>query len=126
MYPEFVYRVECKEGGGMYTGKNNLNDCVDYQYCRYVDNMDPRHPSPEWDLLSKSVQGWKFGFESIEALYTWLHKNAWIEYLDDFGYEISKYSTVEVVKQGKAQLVFNPLELIERIELSCTERAKFN
>lgn len=68
-----VYRVENKNGAGMYTGEVNLNHCPEYQDYRNVDNLNRRHPLPSDKMMDKSSYDyWLFGFESIESLKKWL------------------------------------------------------
>lgn len=105
--PDTVYRVEF-EGGGMYTGKANLN-CYD-DYRKKMEDLHDKHPLPS-DKMSKICieDEWIFGFESLKALYTWVDDSRVIKYLRENGYKISKYIVQgkSVYKDDERQLIFN-------------------
>lgn len=92
-----VYRVEC-ETGGMYTGKNNLNNYSDYR--KQVEDLNDKHPLPSDKMIKICIdEAWIFGFESLKALYTWVEDSRVIKYLRENGYKISK-----CVVQGETRL----------------------
>lgn len=102
-----IYRVE-HESGGMYTGKNNLNNYSDYR--KKVEDLKDKHPLPS-DKMSKICidESWIFGFESLKALYTWVEDSRVIKYLRENGYKISKYIVKgdSVYKDDDRQLIFS-------------------
>lgn len=103
-----IYRVEHESGGGMYTGKKNLNHYTDYR--RQMEDLEVKHPLPSDEMSKICIEDeWIFGFESLKALYTWVEDSRVIKYLRENGHKIIKYIVKgdSVYKDDDRQLIFS-------------------
>ncbi len=100
-----IYRIENKEGEGLYTAFPVGS------YPRIEMNEDKRHPPPFDD--DKIRQTWtdlldrlNFGFASMDQLRFWVYKREWREDLHKKGMSIKRITANGV--HGDTQAVFLP------------------
>lgn len=102
-----VYRIENKAGQGFYncTG-NDITHCPTYK-------VDEHHPRASDVIMSNlREKGWPsnmiFGFESLEKLKTWVHREDWAQFLDENGFDICGFKISERhVLKDEVQVVFD-------------------
>lgn len=99
MKMSLVYRLENKDGGGVYcnTGFNAFDR--------------DRHPLPSSDSLlmdnldDKGIHKFHFAFNSIGQLRNWFYNDEWLIQISDLGIFLSVYESDEVYV-GYSQVVF--------------------
>lgn len=117
-----VYRVEDKDGYGMYMGRSTP------VVMTMQDSM--RHPTPSKDeklarfwnyLTNEECIRYNFGFVSMEQLKFWIYEKKWREDLTQEGFHVSVYD-VEIVVGGDTQAIFfrgssRPQQVISLLEI---------
>lgn len=117
-----VYRIETKDGTGMY-GSGGCRE-AGFGY----DNS--RHPSPEDDaLLSKlleeksgnaawcfSFSPYHFGFATIEQLRNWIYRDEWLLELHNSGHVLAIIESEEVFA-GYTQAIFIRPETYQTLDI---------
>lgn len=102
-----VYRIENKAGQGFYNCNGSaITDCPTYK----VDKHHPR--ASEVIMRTLCEKGWPsnmiFGFESLEKLKTWVHREDWVQFLDENGFDVCGFKIREHhVMKDDVQVVFN-------------------
>jgi hypothetical protein len=94
-----VYRIETKDGQGMYRRDDEITSFL------FID--DPRHPVPtedselrrqselravswDWDLCR-----YRFAFGDINQLRNWLYRDTWLRQLHNAGFVMTEYTCSE-------------------------------
>lgn len=102
-----VYRIENKAGQGFYNcSGSDITHCPTY-------SPDERHPPINRVILDTLREnGWPrnmiFGFESLEKLKTWVHREDWAQFLDENGFDICGFKiNKQHVLKDEVQVVFN-------------------
>lgn len=102
-----VYRIENKAGHGFYNCQgNDITQCPTYR-------QDERHPPASREILDTlRKKGWPsnmiFGFESLEKLKTWVHREDWVQFLDENGFDVCGFKIQENhVLKDEVQVVFD-------------------
>lgn len=103
-----VYRIENKAGQGFYNCSGK-----DITLCPTYKQDHEKHPPASREILrTLQKKGWPtnmiFGFESLEKLKTWVHREEWTEFLDENGFDICGFTiSEEHVLKDETQVVFD-------------------
>lgn len=103
-----VYRIENKAGQGFYNCSGS-----DITHCPTYREDHEKHP-PAGREIMKTLRdkGWPrnmiFGFESLEKLKTWVHREDWVQFLDENGFDVCGFKISEQhVLKDDVQVVFD-------------------
>jgi len=103
-----VYRIENKAGHGFYNC-----DGKDITQCPTYRQDHEKHPPASREIMKTlRDKGWPtnmiFGFESLEKLKTWVHREDWAQFLDENGFDICGFKISEQhVLKDDVQVVFD-------------------
>lgn len=114
-----IFRVVDKDGFGMY-GSKIITSCL---WDRATDcAYDEQHICPCADGLTNIPFSWYYGFNTIEQLKKWVHKPEWLCNMHNLGGKLLMISIPrEYVWVGGHQVVFDPHEIVEVLEMSLLE-----
>jgi len=114
-----IYRIEDGEGFGMYGSQllhENLWDKAT------GGAFDECHVMPSDDGLSQHPWSWKFAFKDETQLKGWVYKKEWLENMHNLGGKIIMLLIpYEFVWNGGHQVIYDPYEVIEKLEMSLLE-----
>lgn len=90
-----VYRIENKAGQGFYNCSGS-----DITHCPTYRQDHEKHPPASREIMKTlRDKGWPtnmiFGFESLEKLKTWVHREDWAQFLDENGFDICGFKVCE-------------------------------
>lgn len=103
---EFIYRVECEDGMGMYSSHNSP--------ALPIGDGNSQHPTPYGDQLLSPIwskmtyaehEHYFFGFSSMEQLRRWVSNIHWCKQAHDYGLRICIYQTDDY-HIGDTQMIF--------------------
>ena len=111
-----ILRVVDKAGEGLYGYQSTLPSMWSLAT---KDAHDDNQPYPCDDDLIDFPHSWLFGFKDENQLCKWIYKPEWREAMHRLGGKVLMILIpVEFVLEGDNQVVFDPSEVVEVIELS--------
>lgn len=115
-----IFRVVDVNNIGLYGGKT-LEVSLWDQACG-GEHYPDKHPTPFKDGIKEFPWHWQFGFKDSEQINSWIHKAEWKENIDALGGRVLMLLIPEdCVYEGKTQVVYDPTEVVESLEMSIME-----
>ncbi len=115
-----IFRVVDSDNIGLY-GSKTLEVSLWDRACQGQHCPD-KHPTPFKDGIKEFPFHWQFGFKDSEQINSWIHKQEWKENINALGGKVLMILIPkDWVYQGKTQVVYDPTEAVEILEMSILE-----
>lgn len=114
-----IFRVEDSQGYGMY-GSQLISESL---WDKATEGaFEECHVMPSDDGLTNRPWSWKFAFKDEKQLKSWIYKKDWLENMHKLGGKIVMLLVpYEFVWCGGHQVIYDPYEVVETLELSLLE-----